>query len=65
MLQVTSLVSYIMKFTEVIIWCALCRIKHVSQQWLCEPTLIILFNLVVTSNLHSRIQLQYLGLLRT
>lgn len=40
-----------MKHTEVIIPCAFCPIMHLTQQWLCEPEVIILFDLVVTFNL--------------
>lgn len=47
----TRLFCYVMKHTEVIIPCAFCPIMHLTQQWLCEPEVIILFDLVVTFNL--------------
>ena len=47
-----------MKCTEAIIQRALCPMMHLTQQRLCDPELIILFDLAVTSNLtlpHSAI----------
>lgn len=57
----TSLFCYVMKCAEAIIQCALCPIKRLVQQ----PLLIILFNLVLTSNLHFHIELQYISPLWT
>lgn len=54
-----------MKCTEAITSCALCPIKRLTQQWLGEPTLIILFNSAVTSDLHVRIRPQHISPLRT
>lgn len=50
--QFTSLFYYVMKCTEETIQCALYPIMHrTQQQQLCDPELIILFDLVLTSNL--------------